>query len=150
MAFSLHTRLAAGEFEVGRIRGCRLHLKNNALFPWFLLVPEVEQRIEDQHQLESGGYDEVMATIRSASLFVSDHFSPEKLNVACIGNQVRQMHIHILGLAAQEGPRLERKPWPYWMSPSKLSAVSAEDPGFCPVTSLPSTTTKEPQSGPFS
>ena len=66
MAFSLHTRLAAGEFEVGRIRGCRLHLKNNALFPWFLLVPEVEQRIEDLHQLESGGYDEVMAAYNHA------------------------------------------------------------------------------------
>ena len=97
MAFSLHPRLAAGGFELGRIGGCVLLLKNNALFPWFLLVPEVEEGIEDLHQLAPARYDEVMAAVRSVSEFVSTHFKPEKLNVACIGNQVRQMHIHIVG-----------------------------------------------------
>lgn len=97
MAFSLHPRLAAGGFELGRIAGCRLLLKNNALFPWFLLVPEVEEGIEDLHQLDAAHYAEVMTAVRRVSEFVSAHFQPEKLNVACIGNQVRQMHIHIVG-----------------------------------------------------
>jgi diadenosine tetraphosphate (Ap4A) HIT family hydrolase len=97
MAFSLHPRLAAGGIELGSIGGCRLLLKNNALFPWFLLVPEVEEGIEDLHQLEPARYDEVMLAVRQVSLFVSQYFRPEKLNVACIGNQVRQMHIHIVG-----------------------------------------------------
>ena len=97
MVFSLHPRLAAGGFELGRLGTCRLLLKNNALFPWFLLVPEVEQGIEDLHQLEPARYDEVMAAVRHVSAFVSHHFHPEKLNVACIGNQVRQMHVHIVG-----------------------------------------------------
>jgi diadenosine tetraphosphate (Ap4A) HIT family hydrolase len=97
MNFSLHPRLAAGGFDLGRMAGCRLILKDNALFPWLLLVPEVEEGIEDLHQLESARYDEVMAAVRSVSQFVADHFQPEKLNVACIGNQVRQMHIHIVG-----------------------------------------------------
>lgn len=97
MAFSLHPRLAAGGFEIGRIAGCRLLLKNNALFPWFLLVPEVDDGIEDLHQLAPDRYAEVVAAIRQVSAFVSEHFRPEKLNVACIGNQVRQMHIHIVG-----------------------------------------------------
>jgi len=97
MAFSLHPKLAAGGFELGRIGGCRLLLKNNALFPWLILVPEVEDGIEDLHQLSPERYNEVMAAVRKVSLFVSNHFKPEKLNVACIGNQVRQMHIHIVG-----------------------------------------------------
>lgn len=97
MNFSLHPRLAAGGFDLGRMAGCHLILKDNALFPWLLLVPEVEEWIEDLHQLESARYDEVMAAVRSVSQFVADHFQPEKLNVACIGNQVRQMHIHIVG-----------------------------------------------------
>jgi len=97
MAFSLHPRLGAGGFELGRIARCRLILKNNALFPWFLLVPEVEEGIEDLHQLETDHYNEVMAAVRTVSEFVSSQFKPEKLNVACIGNQVRQMHIHIVG-----------------------------------------------------
>lgn len=97
MAFELHPRLAAGGFGIGEIAGCRLLLKNNALFPWLLLVPEVEEGIEDLHQLEPGRYIEVMLAVRRVSEFVSSHFQPEKLNVACIGNQVRQMHVHIVG-----------------------------------------------------
>jgi len=102
MAFSLHPRLAAGGFEIGRIASCRLLLKNNALFPWFLLVPEVDDGIEDLHQLEPARYAEVMAAIRQVSTFVAQHFQSEKLNVACIGNQVRQMHIHIVGRSSAD------------------------------------------------
>ena len=96
MAFEIHPRLAAGGFEIGEIGGCRLLLKNNALFAWFILIPEVEG-IEDLHQLEPGLYVEVMLAQRQVCEFISSHFQPEKLNIGCIGNQVRQMHIQIIG-----------------------------------------------------
>jgi diadenosine tetraphosphate (Ap4A) HIT family hydrolase len=97
MAFELHSRLAAGGFEIARQRGCRVLLKNEANFPWFILVPEVEEGVEDLHQLDELTYHEVTALIREVSNFVSEYFKPEKLNVACIGNMVRQMHIHVVG-----------------------------------------------------
>jgi diadenosine tetraphosphate (Ap4A) HIT family hydrolase len=96
MTFELNPRLAAGGFEIGRIGGCRMLLKNNALFPWFLLVPEVEG-IEDLHELPPVRFEEVMLAMRRVSEFVASYFQPEKLNVACIGNQVRQMHLQIVG-----------------------------------------------------
>jgi diadenosine tetraphosphate (Ap4A) HIT family hydrolase len=96
MVFELHPRLAVGGCEIGRLGGCILLLKNNALFPWFILVPEVVG-IEDLHQLPPDQYAEVFFAMRRVSEFVSIHFQSEKLNVACIGNQVRQMHIHIVG-----------------------------------------------------
>jgi len=102
MTFELHPRLLAGGFEIGQLAGCRLLLKNNALFPWVLLVPEVGGEIEDLHQLEPGQYIEVMLAVRQVSEFVSGHFKTEKLNVACIGNQVRQMHIHIVGRCSDD------------------------------------------------
>jgi diadenosine tetraphosphate (Ap4A) HIT family hydrolase len=111
MAFELHPRLASGSFEIGRLGGCRLLLKNNALFPWLLLIPEVEG-IEDLHQLPPGQYEEVMLAMRSVSEFVASYFQPEKLNVACIGNQVRQMHIHIVGRAADD-PAWPGTVWAY-------------------------------------
>lgn len=101
MAFQIHPRLAAGGSELGRLGGCRLLLKNNTLFPWFILVPEVEG-IEDLHQLPPGQYDEVMAALRRVCEFVSSHFQPEKLNVGCIGNQVRQMHLQIIGRSPED------------------------------------------------
>ncbi len=94
--FVLHPRLAAGTCQLGTLRGCRVLLKDNALFPWLLVVPEVDG-IEDLHQLPPDAYRDVMDVVRIVSEFVSCHFQPEKLNVACIGNQVRQMHIHIVG-----------------------------------------------------
>ncbi len=111
MAFELHPRLAAGGIEIGRLGGCLLLLKNNALFPWFLLVPQVEG-IEDLHQLPPDQYTAVMAAMRSVSDFVTSHFKPDKLNVACIGNQVRQMHIHIVGRSASD-PAWPGTVWAY-------------------------------------
>ena len=96
MAFEIHPRLASGGFEIGRLDGCRLLLKNTSIFPTFILIPEVEG-IEDLHELPEDQFHDVMAAMRRVSEFVSTRFRPEKLNVACIGNQVRQMHIQIIG-----------------------------------------------------
>ncbi len=104
--FELHPRLARGSFPLGRESACRILLKDNALFPWILIVPEVPDGIEDLHQLDEARYRQVTALIRKASEFVSRQFKPEKLNVACIGNQVRQMHIHVVGR------RTEDPAWP--------------------------------------
>ncbi len=97
MEFELNSRLAAGGFEIVRRRGCRVLLKNEANFPWFILVPEVPAGIEDLHQLDESVFHEVTLLIREMSKFVSAYFKPEKLNIACIGNMVRQMHIHVVG-----------------------------------------------------
>ena len=97
MDFTLNERLAVGGFEVTCIHGCRILLKDEVNFPWFIVVPEVPQGNEDLHQLDDATFSEVMLAVRKISRFVEAHFSPEKLNVACIGNIVRQMHIHVVG-----------------------------------------------------
>lgn len=111
MAFEIHPRLASSGFEIGRLGGCRLLLKNNALFPWLLLIPEVEE-VEDLHQLPLEQYEEVMLAMRRVSEFVASYFHPEKLNVACIGNQVRQMHIHVVGRSSDD-PAWPGTVWAY-------------------------------------
>ena len=111
MAFEIHPRLAASGFEIGQLGGCRLLLKNNALFPWFLLIPEVEG-VEELHQLGSGQYLEVMLAQRQVSEFVASYFQPEKLNTGCIGNQVRQLHLHIIGRSSSD-PAWPGTVWAY-------------------------------------
>lgn len=96
MGFQLNERLAAGCIEVVRMGGCRVLLKNEANFPWFIVVPEVDSGIEDLHQLGDAEFTNVMNVVREISRFVSGYFTPEKLNVGCIGNVVRQMHIHVV------------------------------------------------------
>ena len=97
MDFTLNERLAAGGFEIARMYGCRILLKDEANFPWIIVVPEVPQGIEDLHQLDEETFAGVMLAVRKVSRFVEAHFRTEKLNVACIGNIVRQMHIHVVG-----------------------------------------------------
>ncbi len=125
--FALHPRLAAGSIILGRSGRCQVLLKDNALFPWLLIVPEVPAAMEDLHQLPEEQYIMVLDLVRRVSVFVSDYFQPAKLNVACIGNQVRQMHLHIVGRspgdAAWPGTvwaSQEKSPWP----PSRITEIT--------------------------
>lgn len=101
MSFELNPQLAAGGFDFGTLGRCRVLLKDNAVFPWFILVPEVDASITELHQLEATDFASVMFTTRQLSEFVEQHFSPDTLNVATIGNIVSQLHIHIV--ARNEG-----------------------------------------------
>ena len=104
--FVLNPRFEAGCFEIVRRSSCRILLKNEANFPWIIIVPEVSEEIEELHELSEEMFDKVTAVIRSASAFVDRHFSPDKINVGCIGNKLRQLHIHVVG-------RFENDPaWP--------------------------------------
>lgn len=125
-AFTLHPRLAEGSHFFGRADGCQVLLKDNACFPWIIIVPEVPAGIEDLHQLPVESYHAVTALIRRVSQFVSDFFKPGKLNVACIGNQVRQMHIHVVGRSETDAAwpgtvwaSSAKEPWPA----AKIEAV---------------------------
>lgn len=115
MSFSLNERLQEGSIDFGRRGKCRILLKNNAVFPWFILVPEVDDHIVELHQLESKDYDSAMRTVREISTFLQSHFKPDKINVAAIGNIVSQLHIHVVA-------RYETDPaWPdvIWGHPEK-------------------------------
>lgn len=94
--FSLHPRLEAGSFDFDKLGICRVLLKNNSLFPWFILVPEVDASIIELHQLEASDFASVCFTIRQLSEFVQNQFNADKINVATIGNQVSQLHIHVI------------------------------------------------------
>lgn len=96
MSFQLNERLAAGGFDFGTLGKCRVLLKNNAVFPWFILVPQVDESTTEFHQLEPADYSSVMLTVRQVCEFAESHFRPDKINVAAIGNIVRQLHIHVV------------------------------------------------------
>lgn len=96
MSFALNPRLAAGGFDFGTLGICRVLLKDNATFPWLILVPEVSEDITELHQLDASDFASVSFTIRQISEFMDTQFKPDKINVAAIGNIVRQMHIHIV------------------------------------------------------
>ena len=72
----------------------RLLLMDNALIPWLILVPRVDKT--ELHHLTDVQQHSLMDEINLISRFAEETFIPDKLNVAAIGNIVRQMHIHIV------------------------------------------------------
>jgi diadenosine tetraphosphate (Ap4A) HIT family hydrolase len=92
--FSLDERLANDCHQLADLKLSHLLLMNNALLPWFILVPRVE--VVELHELTTAQQQQLLEEINLISRFVQQTFTPDKLNIAAIGNIVRQMHIHIV------------------------------------------------------
>lgn len=93
--FQLDTQLQKDCIVLGELEHCLLLLMNNALLPWFILVPKTDKTelYELADEVQAGVWSEINAT----SKFVKDEFCIDKLNIAAIGNVVQQLHIHIIG-----------------------------------------------------
>jgi len=92
--FILNERLAKGGFDFGELHGCKVLLKNNAHFTWFILVPMVA--VEEIHELSALEYENVNKATLKLAQFLKSHVSHDKINVGNIGNVVRQMHVHVV------------------------------------------------------
>ncbi len=93
--FELHPQLAADTIEVERWDCCRVLLMNDATYPWLILVPQ-RTGLRDFHQLATADLSLATAEIVRASRALEQLFQPAKLNVAALGNQVPQLHIHVI------------------------------------------------------
>ena len=91
--FSLDSRLQADTVLLGKSKMCLLLLMNETRYPWLILVPrragiseafDLEQA--DRQRLEEES-DAVASTLHSV-------FEADKVNVAALGNVVRQLHVH--------------------------------------------------------
>ncbi len=93
--FELHSQLKKDTILVKDLKLCQLLLMNNALYPWFILVPKKPDLVEiidlnDDEQIL------LMQEISLVSKVVKNIFNPIKLNVANLGNMVSQLHIHVI------------------------------------------------------
>lgn len=95
MSFELHEQLRKDCHVLGRLDAGYLLLLDNALVPWFILVPETDKT--EFYQLDAELQQRVMDSINRVSAWIEENLEVDKLNVAMIGNKVPQMHIHIIG-----------------------------------------------------
>jgi diadenosine tetraphosphate (Ap4A) HIT family hydrolase len=93
MTFQLHPQLKQDSIELGKLNLSRLLLINDSQYPWFVLVPEI-QNITEIYQLSKE--DQQLLQHESALLAESlaDSYKADKMNIANIGNIVSQLHIH--------------------------------------------------------
>lgn len=91
--FELDPRLNNDTVFITDLPLCRVLLMNDSQFPWVILVPRVNGATEFT-DLD----DEQIAQYTSESLLCSEILSvlytPDKLNIAALGNIVKQLHVH--------------------------------------------------------
>ncbi|WP_111643039.1 HIT domain-containing protein [Marinimicrobium alkaliphilum] len=91
--FELHPRLAQDSVLVGRFPLSLLLLSKDANYPWCILVPQRAEIFEIHHL----GEEEQLQLIREScrlSEVMTSVFDAHKMNVAALGNVVRQLHVH--------------------------------------------------------
>jgi diadenosine tetraphosphate (Ap4A) HIT family hydrolase len=91
--FELHPRLVQDSVVIGEFDLSLLLLSRDANYPWCILVPKREDVYEIHHLAE----DEQLQLIREScrlSEVMTSVFDADKMNVAALGNVVRQLHIH--------------------------------------------------------
>jgi diadenosine tetraphosphate (Ap4A) HIT family hydrolase len=91
--FQLHPQLARDTLTLGRFKLCRLLLMNDSQYPWFILVPELEN-VHELHELDDTDRRQLWDESAQLSRTLSELFKPDKLNIAALGNQVSQLHVH--------------------------------------------------------
>jgi diadenosine tetraphosphate (Ap4A) HIT family hydrolase len=93
--FELDARLEAVSHPVLWLGLCELRLMNDRRWPWLLLVPQ-RPGIEEMHDLTP--LDQAMLTFETnmVSQTLKRQTGCEKINIAALGNRIRQLHLHIV------------------------------------------------------
>lgn len=139
--FTLHTQLEADSLLLGHFPLCQLRLINDANYPWFLLVPQ-RAEITEIHQLEKVEQQQLMRESSYLSELLTKAFNPDKLNIAALGNQVPQLHIHHIARYRND-PAWPAPVWGHTIATpyqdSEISAIRQQiqlpaDSGFLKVT----------------
>ncbi len=103
---NLDHRLEADCQLVCELESSILLLMDNALVNWFILVPRCEEI--ELTNLPIDQQTAILTEINLVSHFIQKTFSPDKLNIATLGNVVSQLHIHVIGRKHSD---------PYWPAP---------------------------------
>ena len=91
--FTLHPQLANDCFELAELPLCKLLLCNDSAYPWFILVPKVND-VTDIYQLDWQQQQQLLNESSLLSELVMQAFAGDKMNVAALGNVVEQLHVH--------------------------------------------------------
>lgn len=91
--FVLHPKLSNDCVVLMELPLSQLLLCNDSAFPWFILVPKVNN-IQDIYQLDWQDQQQLLNESSMLSEVLMQEFKGDKMNVAALGNVVPQLHLH--------------------------------------------------------
>ncbi len=93
--WSLHPQLAQDTVPVGDLPLSRVLLASDANFPWLILVPRQAGLVE-LIDLNENAHIQLLGEVAAAARALKSITECEKLNIAALGNQVSQLHVHVI------------------------------------------------------
>jgi diadenosine tetraphosphate (Ap4A) HIT family hydrolase len=107
--FKLDDRLAGDSVPVLDLPLSTVRLMNERSWPWLILVPRRPGLVE-LIDLDGAERSRLMEEIARAGETLRTLYTPDKLNVAALGNVVPQLHIHVIA-RFRDDPAWPRPVW---------------------------------------
>ncbi|MGO1343298.1 MULTISPECIES: HIT domain-containing protein [Chromohalobacter] len=105
--FTPHPRLAADSHYVADLSLCQVRLNDDARYSWLVLIPRRDD-IREVYELSADDQATMWQEATEVGRRLMAHHDGDKLNLATLGNQVAQLHLHVIvrhqGDAAWPGP----------------------------------------------
>ncbi len=92
-AFKLDPQLESDTILISDWHLCQVRLMNDSRYPWVILIPKVDG-VSEIHELSDEQQQLLLGESIRLSKALEQLFSPHKLNIAALGNMVRQLHVH--------------------------------------------------------
>ena len=112
--FHLDPQLENDTFFLRDLPLCQVRLMNNALYPWLVLVPR-KPDLAELTDLAEAERVTLLNEIAFVSQALQKHTGAYKMNIATLGNVVRQLHIHIIARQTSDATW----PRPVWGGPAE-------------------------------
>ena len=112
--FVLDARLAADSVSILKLGLCDLRLAKDSRWPWLILVP---QRADVSEVFDLTPLDQAMLTFEQVTVgaALKQVTGADKINIAAIGNIVRQLHVHVVA-RMEDDPNWPKPIWGYGTS----------------------------------
>lgn len=104
--FVLDPRLGGDTHFVCDLELSCVLLMDDARFPWLILVPR-RANLRELTDLDIAAQQRLLSEINRCARAVQALFTPDKLNIAALGNMVAQLHVHIIARRADDAA------WPH-------------------------------------
>jgi len=109
VSFVIDSQLKQTSYPLTSLDVCDLRLVDDQRWPWLLIIPRIPHAVE-LIDITPDLRAQVWLEIDHVGRVMRDQFSPHKLNIAALGNQVRQLHVHCIA----RFPEDEAWPNPVW------------------------------------
>lgn len=93
--FVLDPVLLESNILLGHTAFSHVLLADNAAVPWFVLVPHTT--VVELCDLDAASHVGLFEEVNLIARAVRTEWTVDKLNIAAIGNIVRQLHVHVVG-----------------------------------------------------